>query len=289
MSDGAARTALGPIAMVAIEQGFPDNRRILDDDLAHRFLPLALRVLVWSARYDSMRNRRVRASEKSRPGVWSGVMCRKRYIDEKLCESIDDVGAIVNLGAGFDTRAYRLRAVAEMPIWEVDQPENVKQKRARLRKVFGAVPAHVRLVPSDLDREEPGAALAAHGYRAGERTFFIWEAVTQYLTESGVRATFELLARAARGSRLAFTYGRKDFVDGRALYGQEVRYEKTVVRDGLWRFGMEPKEVCHVLRTHGWRAIEHLGYEELAERYVRPTGRNLASTPLERMVYAEKS
>jgi len=36
------------------------------------------------------------------------------------------------------------------------------------------------------------------------------------------------------------------------------------------------------------RVLEHLGYEELAERYVKPTGRKLVSTPLERMVYAEK-
>jgi hypothetical protein len=36
------------------------------------------------------------------------------------------------------------------------------------------------------------------------------------------------------------------------------------------------------------RAVEHLGYEELAERYVRMTGRALASTPIERMVYAVK-
>jgi hypothetical protein len=34
--------------------------------------------------------------------------------------------------------------------------------------------------------------------------------------------------------------------------------------------------------------VEHLGYEELAERYVKPTGRKLASSPIERMVCAKK-
>lgn len=42
----------------------------------------------------------------------------------------------------------------------------------------------------------------------------MWEAVTQYLTEQGVRATFDRLAKAARGSRLAFTYVRKGFLTG---------------------------------------------------------------------------
>jgi hypothetical protein len=34
--------------------------------------------------------------------------------------------------------------------------------------------------------------------------------------------------------------------------------------------------------------VERSGYEELTERYVKPTGRKLVSMPLERMVYAEK-
>jgi hypothetical protein len=34
--------------------------------------------------------------------------------------------------------------------------------------------------------------------------------------------------------------------------------------------------------------VEHLGYEELHERYLKPTGRQLAVMPIERMVYAEK-
>jgi O-methyltransferase involved in polyketide biosynthesis len=39
--------------------------------------------------------------------------------------------------------------------------------------------------------------------------------VTQYLTEPGVRKTLDFLARAAGGSRLAFTYVRKDFLEGK--------------------------------------------------------------------------
>jgi len=38
----------------------------------------------------------------------------------------------------------------------------------------------------------------------------------------------------------------------------------------------------------GWRVIEHIGYQELVDRYATPTGRELASTPVERIVYAEK-
>jgi hypothetical protein len=46
--------------------------------------------------------------------------------------------------------------------------------------------------------------------------------------------------------------------------------------------------VADLLSRHGWRVVEHPGYDQLAERYVKPIGRTLAATPSERMVYAEK-
>jgi methyltransferase (TIGR00027 family) len=284
----AARTGLGPTALVAIEQLFPQAQRIIEDDLAYKLMPFSMRAYVLLMRLDAARNWMVRMSEKTTPGIWGGMLCRKRYIDEKLIESAGQIDAVINLGAGFDTRACRLPALADMPVWEVDQPENIRRKRARLRKLFGEVPAHVRLVPIDFDREDLGAVLASHGYSAGMRTFFIWEAVTQYLTASGIRLTFDFLGKAAHGSRLAFTYVRKDFLEGRALYGQEALYKKYVLNDKTWLFGMNPEDVADCIGAYGWRVIEHLGYEELAERYVRPTGRTLVATPIERVVCAEK-
>lgn len=288
MTQAAAKTGAGPTVTVAIEQHFPENQRIIEDNLAYSILPFPMRVLVIMIRPAFIRDWMIRASEKSAPGIWGGLMCRKRYIDEKLIESIDQIDAVLDLGAGFDTRAYRLPALAAMPVWEVDQPENIEPKQAQLRKLFGEVPTHIKLVPIDFDREELDAVLASHGYAADRRSFFIWEAVTQYLTETGIRTTLDLLAKAVRGSRLAFTYIRKDFLDGQVMYGQEGLYKQYVVRDKIWLFGMDPEGVGDFLEPYGWRVVEHLGYEELAERYVKPTGRELASTPIERMVYAEK-
>jgi len=84
-----------------------------------------------------------------------------------------------------------------------------------------------------------GAALAAHGYSVDQRTFFIWEAVTQYLTEMGIKTTFDFLAKSARGSRLAFTYIRKDFLDGQVMYDQERLYRQYVAKNKIWLFGMD--------------------------------------------------
>jgi hypothetical protein len=45
----AAQKAFGPMVLVAIEQGEPPDRRLVDDDLAVQFLPTPIRWLVNSA------------------------------------------------------------------------------------------------------------------------------------------------------------------------------------------------------------------------------------------------
>jgi methyltransferase (TIGR00027 family) len=289
MSQAAAKTGAGPTVMVAVEQHFPKDQRIIEDNLAHTILPFPTRAFVLLTRLAFIRDWMVRATEKSLPGIWGGMMCRKRYIDDRLIESLEQIDAVVNLGAGFDTRAYRLPTLADIPVWEVDQPQNIESKRVQLRRMFGAVPANVRLAPIDFDRQELGAVLASQGYSIDKRTFFIWEAVTQYLSEEGIKATFDFLARAAPGSCLAFTYVRRDFIEGKAMYGQKPAYDKWVVKEQTWLYGMNPDEVPDLLDKYDWKVIDHLGYEDLAERYVKPTSRELASTPVERMVYAEKA
>jgi O-methyltransferase involved in polyketide biosynthesis len=64
MTQAAAKTGSGPTAMVAIEQHFPKDQRIIDDDLAYRILPRGMRAYVWLMRLDQARDWIVRASEK---------------------------------------------------------------------------------------------------------------------------------------------------------------------------------------------------------------------------------
>ena len=276
------------MVLVAIEQAIPENERIVDDDLAYRILPFGFRVNVWIS--SRIKDWLIRKTEEKVPGLWGSIMSRKRYIDEIVTNASDGhIEAVVNLGAGFDTRAFRLKALADVPVWEVDQPQNIDAKRARLEDLFQEIPGHVRLVPIDFDHEDLATVLASHGYEPDRKTFFIWEGVTQYLTETGVRATMEFLARAPAGSHLAFTYSPKDFIEGKVFYGQEYLYKKMLLKDKIWLFGLDPENVDDFLAEYGWGVLEHLGYDELGERYVKPTGRELMSMAIERIVYAEKS
>jgi methyltransferase (TIGR00027 family) len=150
------------------------------------------------------------------------------------------------------------------------------------------VPPHVRLVPTDFDREDLGKVLTSQKYAVEDRTFFIMEGVTEYLTETGLKKTFDFLAGAAPGSRLACTFLQQDFIDGKKTYGAEKAYDKYVVKDKTWLFGLDPKAWPAFFKEYGWRVIKDIGHNELAEQYVKPTGRKLATTQIERMACAEK-
>jgi methyltransferase (TIGR00027 family) len=140
----------------------------------------------------------------------------------------------------------------------------------------------------DFNREDLKTVLETHGYVTDRRTFFVWEAVTQYLPEDAVRSTFQFLSHAARGSRLAFTYIRQDFIQGQVMYEWEKGYEEYVETD-IWKFGLDPEALSDFLGEHGWRLIEDVGYDELDERYVKRTGRVFVPTLIERVAYAEKA
>ena len=277
------------MVLVALEQSEPPGRRLVDDDLAARFLPAPTRWLVTATPPNLMRRLTMAAMDREGPGLWAGMTCRKRYIADKVTESLDDVDAVVVLGAGFDTLAYRLARNSDIPIFEVDQPVNIERKAGAVRRVLGRIPSSVQLVPLDFERDDVLAVLAGRGYRSDYRTFFIWEAVTQYLTADAVHATLESLRPVASGSRLVFTYVRKDFIDGVNLYGAEPLYRRFRERQQLWHFGLPPEEVATFLSGHGWRLAEQAGPEQIVQRYGEPTGRNLTASQVEWSAYAEKA
>ncbi len=287
MAKEAANTGVGPIALIAIEQYFPKSQRIVEDDLAYYMLPSGSRIFAQLAKKNWIRNLIIQGSDRSYSGLWGGLLCRKRYIDDKFKEAIGKIEAIVNLGAGFDTRVYRLPVISDIPVWEVDQPVNINAKRARLINRLGKIPSHINLVPIDFDHDELETTLASNGYSLRKKTLFIMEAVTQYLTEKGIQATFDFLSKATSESQLIFTYIRKDFLDGRNIFDNR-RFYNDFVAKKIFIYGFEPEEMPSFLKKYGWQLIEDLSYGELAEKYIKPTGRKFTSTPIERMVFAKK-
>jgi methyltransferase (TIGR00027 family) len=237
----ASQTAFGPMLVVAIEQYYSEEQRLVQDDLAYRFLPAYLKFIARLARWLPARKLLLSLSEKAGPGIWGSQLCRKRYIDDKIHETAGEIAAVVILGAGLDTRAYRMPDLVNVSVFEADLPENSAYKQAKLHDLYRQVPSTVRLVSIDFERQDLETVLAEHGYHGDRRTFFVWEGVTQYLTEGTVRKTSDFLAKAASGSRLVFTYVRQDFMEGVNLFGASRLYQQYRIKQQLWHFGMMPE------------------------------------------------
>src|SRR6266542_4629750 len=85
----AAQTAFGTMVIVAIEQSVPTPQRLVQDDLAVGLLPAGT-LIVGACRWSSVRDLFVSLSARRAPGVWGGVLCRKRYADGILTAALDD-------------------------------------------------------------------------------------------------------------------------------------------------------------------------------------------------------
>ncbi len=188
-----------------------------------------------------------------------------------------------------DTRGYRLAHRSDIPVFEVDLPMNIDRKKVAVQRAIGGVPTSVHLVPLDFERDDLIGALAAHGYEPEARTFFIWEGVTQYLTEDAVRATLGALRPAPAGSRLVFTYVRKDFIDGVNMYDAALLYKRFRQRQQVWKFGLNAEDVSAFVGEYGWRLDEQAGPDYYVHNYIQPAGRDLAVSELELSAYATKT
>ena len=283
----AAQTAFGPMVIAAVEQFEPARRRVVTDPLVLRFLPPGLALMARACRWRLLRDRLVRATDAKARGIWGGVLCRKRYADDQVAAAIaGGIGQVVVLGAGLDTRGYRLDNAAR--VFEVDLPANIATKPARVTAALGAVPGHVRLVPVDFETGDLTESLSSAGFDPAKPVMVVWEAVTQYLTEAAVRDTFAWLAKAAAGSRLVFTYVRRDFLAGTNLYEAQGAHRDFVTRHRVWHFGLDPEQVAPLLDDYGWTEDEQVGTIEYRRRYLEPAGRELPVSEIERFVAATK-
>jgi len=227
---------------------------------------------------------------KASPGVIGGLICRTRYIDDVLNNAIKEgVGTVVNLGAGMDTRAFRISGIENIHYFELDFPELQKVKRSYIDKKIGELPSNVSFVPIDFNSQDLGEELKKAGYTLSSKTLFIWEGVTQYISEEAVDNTIKYVAQASTGSRIVFSYVLKSFINGSHIPdGLNSLYKFTLnKKNPLWFCGFDPAEMHEYLSKYSLSLIEDVGHEEYLERYIKPKGRDLTVFEIERTVLAD--
>jgi methyltransferase (TIGR00027 family) len=197
-------------------------------------------------------------------GLVDHLELRTRVIDDAIAALA--APQLVVLGAGLDSRAYRMSALAEAIVFEVDHPATQAFKRARSSKLTCAA-RDVRFVGVDFERDDLGERLGEHGHDPTRTTTWVWEGVTPYLTEEAIDATLAVIeARSAQQSALVMTYVTPDL-------DTIPRAVRPLVRPGLRILGEElrglvTRERAQALaRAHGFEVVSDEGMVALASRY----------------------
>jgi methyltransferase (TIGR00027 family) len=138
---------------------------------------------------------------------------RTRFIDDRLQTAVrGGATQIVILGAGFDSRAYRFRALLEKTkVYELDRPATQAAKQRRIHDVFGASPVNTRYVPFEPSNQKLATVLRGAGFDSAAKSFFIWEGGSMYQPEAVVRAILADVAQW-KGSSLVMDFASAEAV-----------------------------------------------------------------------------
>jgi methyltransferase (TIGR00027 family) len=264
------------------------EQRLFVDPLAPKFLtwPLSLVALLNALPGGGRLARGI--IDRRWPGVRTSVAARTRLIDDIL-GGLDrgQLGQLVILGAGFDSRAYRLDALCQVPVFEVDHPDTQRAKQQGLARALPSWPDHVAFVASDFNLENLGPAMATCGYRIDVPTVFLWEGVTNYLSAEAVDATLRWCAQAAPGSLLIFTYINRDILTNAERYVGSAQWKATLDKVGeQTTFGLDPTELPGYLAERGLQLEGDQGAAEYRARYFGPRAEQMVGHEFYRLAVA---
>ncbi|MGD0857304.1 MAG: SAM-dependent methyltransferase, partial [Dehalococcoidia bacterium] len=157
-----SNTALGAAICRLIEQYEPEETLLFSDPIVKDLVGAPIRLLMRSAR---MRNFTVRQTDAAATGIYGAQICRTRFIDDVIQPALlEGIGQVVILGAGFDTRPYRLPGMERVIVFEVDLPAVQNNKKNRLKKHYGHLPKNVIFIPIDFDTQSLETILTSSAF-----------------------------------------------------------------------------------------------------------------------------
>ena len=166
------------------------------------------------------------------------VAVRTRFFDDFLMSSASFVRQVILLGAGMDTRAFRLSWHPDTHLYELDRPDVMQLKESLL----DSTPAkcHRQVLSIDL-RGSWSEKLIERGFETTSPSIWLLEGVVYYLSEADVRALLKTIT---------------DLSTNGSFLGADVLNEKMKNSDnGLakyWKSGFDEPE--KLFAEFGWQA-----------------------------------
>ena len=266
---GPSKMAAGIAMHRAHETQKPEDERICCDPYAFRFMDPA--ILQYAAAYPKEAQQKYDEMERLFPGLGNSIRARVRYFDdfvERTCG--EGLQQLVILGAGYDTRAYRLKGLNEsVRVFEVDHPDTQAFKTGKICEIFGTLPDHVAYVPIDFESEDLRDRLVANGYSPAKKTLFLLEGLIMYLPPEAVDETFAFIRNSSGpGSTILFDYYPLSTIDGADTRptATNIRYFTAEQGEPL-KSGIPDGEVEAFLTARGFSNVRNVTGEDYRRMY----------------------
>ena len=254
-------------AWVAAWRGIAGGARpaLIEDDVAERLVPGGYAAILRLARRHPDATAGVhRIADTVSRGRSRHLALRTRAIDDATESAIrDGARQVVIVGAGLDARAFRLDVLRDAIVFEVDHPSTQAWKRARVEGL-APVARDVRFVESDFERDDLRERLGEAGHDPAQRSVFIWEGVTMYLSNPAVEQVLRgLRASSAKGSTVVATYFEPQTSPFARALSAVLRGVSEPV---LSRFS--PSQIASLFARYDLDAVEDAGDPEWSRRYL---------------------
>lgn len=314
-------TAAGVAKVRYIESLHPPGQRLFHD-------PFAYAMYHGSIVQKMMGPNMVRSLTRwlGMPGCVEMVSFRTRWIDERVAAAVKGVGedADINtggraahlliLGAGYDTRGFRLdlwgndKAITvdeedDFKVIEVDQPEVQKKKLKNLDwlvrndKINSQVVAdrmssnQVQFVPANFKADDLQQRLQTlDGFKLNQKSVVMLEAVSMYIPKESTAVTLRKAHNiVAKGSTLLITYGDSKYLPDTSAdmknsnsNGDTSQYQaqrnvlKWAAKKGeQWISVWSQDEFRTFLSECGFEVVSDTTQEDYVEEYLGAVGRTL--------------
>lgn len=189
------------------------------------------------------------------------VLTRTVNIDEFILDGIrDGVDAVLNIGAGLDTRPYRMELPASLQWVEADFAHMVEFKNAKL--ATHTPRCQLQRVSVDLANDEARRSFLASAVPDAKKVLVLTEGVVLYLDEEQVA---KLAADLKAHSRFAFWIA--EYMSGGAYRFLKSAPRAQIMANAPFRFF--PSDWEGFFRTQGWERKEIRYASSVGERFNR--------------------
>jgi len=268
MAEGIAMQRFG-------ESAKPECERICYDPYAVHFI--SPEIIKFGMEHPKEAKEKIEQMEKLFPGLSSSIMARVRYFDDFTKKSIaGGIEQLVVLGAGYDTRAYRIEELNGIKVFEVDHPNTQRFKVQKIEEIFGSLPEHVIYVPVDFEKDTLGQKLFDKGYDPLKKTLFIMEGLIMYIPPKAVAETLLFIVNnSGKGSAVIFDYYPESVVDGtcKVGMGRNIRNHLIQLEEPL-QFGIKEEKIEDFLTEFGFSGIQNVTSEDYKRAYFHGKNEN---------------